>query len=120
MIGTKETNFLLNLPLSDRQMSRLRKVFASNSLVNIKLSKTQLSKIIQAGGFLGRLLEPYMKVGLPLIKNVLPRTPLTKSVLILLVLTAAASSSAAADTGIHKISWNFWFKRRNERHNENS
>ena len=88
MIGTKETNFLLNLPLSDRQMSRLCKVFASNSLVNIKLSKTQLSKIIQARGFLGRLLEPYMKVGLPLIKNVLPRTPLTKSVLILLVLTA--------------------------------
>ena len=115
MIGTKETNFLLNLPLSDRQMSRLRKVFASNSLVNIKLSKTQLSKIIQAGGFLGGLLEPYMKVGLPLMNNVLPRTPLTKSVLILLVLTAAASSAAAADTGIHKISWNFWFKRRNER-----
>ena len=99
-------------------MSRLHKVFASNSLVNIKLSKTQLSKIIQAGGFLGGLLEPYMKVGLPLMNNVLPRTPLTKSVLILLVLTAA--SSAAVGTGIHKISWNFWFKRRNERHNENS
>ena len=62
-----------------------------------KLSKTQLSKMIQSGGFLGRLLVPLLKNGLPLIKNVI--TPLAKSVLIPLVLTAAAS---AADAGIHK------------------
>ena len=53
--------------------------------------------MIQSGGFLGRLLGPLLKTGLPLIKNVI--RPLAKSVLIPLVLTAAAS---AADAGIHK------------------
>ena len=62
-----------------------------------KLSKTQLSKMIQSGRFLGRLLVPLLKNGLPLIKNVI--TPLAKSALIPLGLTAAAS---AADAGIHK------------------
>ena len=47
---------------------------------NLKLSKAQISKIIQSGGFLGRLLGPLLKKGLPLIKNVIKR--LTKSVLI--------------------------------------
>ena len=51
----------------------------------------------QLGGFLGRLLGPLLKAGLPLIKNVIK--PLTKSVLIPLGLTAAA---LAADEGIHK------------------
>ena len=63
----------------------------------MKLSKTQLSKMIQSGGFLGRLLGPLLKTGLTLIKNVIK--PLAKSVLIPLGLTAAAS---AADAGIHK------------------
>ena len=53
--------------------------------------------MIQSGGFLGRLLGPLLKTGLPLIKNV--TKPLAKSVLIPLGLTAAASS---ADAGIHK------------------
>ena len=53
--------------------------------------------MIQSGGFLGKLLCPLLKTGLPLIKNVV--TPLAKSVLIPLGLTAAAS---AADAGIHK------------------
>ena len=53
--------------------------------------------MIQSGGFLGRLLGPLLKTGLPLIKNVIK--PLAKSVLIPLRLTAAAS---AADAGIHK------------------
>ena len=53
--------------------------------------------MIQSGGFLGRLLGPLLKTGLPLIKNVIK--PLAKSVLIPLGLTAAAS---AADVGIHK------------------
>ena len=53
--------------------------------------------MIQSGGFLGRLLGPLLKTGLPLIKNVVK--PLAKSVLIHLGLTAAA---AAADAGIHK------------------
>ena len=53
--------------------------------------------MIQSGGFLGKLLGPLLKAGLPLIKNVIK--PLAKSVLIPLGLTVAAS---AADTGIHK------------------
>ena len=53
--------------------------------------------MIQSGGFLGKLLGPLLKTGLPLIKNVI--TPLAKSALIPLGLTAAAS---AADAGIHK------------------
>ena len=53
--------------------------------------------MIQSGVFLGRLLGPLLKTGLPLIKNVIK--PLAKSVLIPLGLTAAAS---AADAGIHK------------------
>ena len=53
--------------------------------------------MIQSGGFLGKLLGPLLKTGLPLIKNVI--TSLAKSVLIPLGLTAAAS---AADAGIHK------------------
>ena len=50
--------------------------------------------MIQLGGFLGRLLGPLPKIGLPLISNVVK--PLAKSVLIPLGLTAAA------DAGIHK------------------
>ena len=53
--------------------------------------------MIRSGGFLGRLLAPLLKTGLPLIKNVIKS--LAKSVLISLRLTAAAS---AADAGIHK------------------
>ena len=97
MIGNNETTFPHKLLLTDRQVSSLRKSFASRSSADIKLSKTQLSKMIQSGGFLNRLLGPLLKTGLPLIKNVIK--PLAKSVLILLGLTAAAS---AADAGIHK------------------
>ena len=83
--------------LTNTQISRLRKAFANGSSANIKLSKTQLHKIGQSGKFLGRLLGPLLKTGLPLIGNVLK--PLTKSVLIPLGLTAAAS---ATDVAIHK------------------
>ena len=57
--------------LTDRQVSKLRKVSTNNSSANITLSKTQLFKIVQPGGFLGRILGPLLKVGLPLMKNVL-------------------------------------------------
>ena len=97
MIGDNETNFPHKLLLTNRQVSNLRKAFANHLSADIKLSKTQLSKMIQSGGFLGRLLGPLLKTGLPLIKNVIK--PLAKSVLIPLGLTAAAS---AADAGIHK------------------
>ena len=98
MIGDNETNFSHKLLLTERQVSSLRKSFANNSSADIKLSKTQLSKMIQSGGFLRRLLGPLLKTGLPLIKNVIK--PLAKSVLISLRLTAAATS--AADAGMHK------------------
>ena len=64
---------------------------------DLKLSKAQINKIIQSGGFLSKLLGPLLKTGLPLIKNVIK--PLAKSVLIPLGLTAAAS---AADAGTQK------------------
>ena len=100
MIGDNETNFPLKLFLTDRQVANLRKAFANYLSADIKLSKTQLPKMIQSGGFLGRLLVSLLKTGLPLIKNVIK--PLAKSVLIPLGLTAATS---AADAGIHKKSW---------------
>ena len=85
------------LLLTNRQVANLRKAFANYLSTDIKLSKTQLSKMIQSGGFLGRLLGPLLKTGLPLIKNVIKL--LVKSVLISLGVTAAAS---AADAGIYK------------------
>ena len=97
MIGDIENDFSHKLLLTNRQVTNIRKNVANNSSIDIKLSKTQLSKMIQSGGFLGRLLGPLLKAGLPLIKNVIK--PLAKSVLIPLGLTAAAS---AADAGIHK------------------
>ena len=95
-----ETNFPHKLLLTNAQIAQLRKVFANNLTVNVTLSKTQLSKMIQSGGFLGRLLGPLLKKGLPLIKNAIQ--PLAKSVSVPLALTAAAS---AADAGIHKKFW---------------
>ena len=97
MIGDDEINFSHKLLLTNRQVSNLRKAFANYLSTDIKLSKTQISKMIQSGGFLGRLVGPLLKARLPLIKNVIK--PLTKSVLIPLGLTAAAS---AADAGTHK------------------
>ena len=64
---------------------------------DLNFSKPQISKIIQSGGFLGRLLGPLLITGLPLIKNVI--NALASSVLIPLGLTAAVS---AADAGTHK------------------
>ena len=90
-------NFPHELLLTNRQVANLRKAFANHLSTDIKLSKTQLSKMIQSGGFLGRLLGPLLKTGLPLIKNVIK--PLAKSILIPLGLTAAAS---AADAEIQK------------------
>ena len=91
------TNFPHEVLLTNRQVENIRKAFANHLSTDIKLSKTQLSKMIQPGGFLGRLLGPLLKTGLPLMKSVIK--PLAKSVLIPLGLTAAAS---AADAGIHK------------------
>ena len=52
MIGDNETNFSRKLLLTNRQIANLRKAFANYLSTDIKLSKTQLSKMIQSGGFL--------------------------------------------------------------------
>ena len=88
---------IIKLSLTNTHVSRLRKAFANNFSANIKLSKTQLHKISQSGGLLGRLLGSLLKTGLSLIRNVIK--PLVKSVVIPLGLTAAASTTDAA---IHK------------------
>ena len=87
-----ENNFRHKLLLTNTQVSRLCKAFPNNSSADIKLSKTQLHKTGQSGGFLGRLFEPLLKTGLPLMKNVLKL--LAKSVLILLGLTTSAPDAA--------------------------
>ena len=77
MVGDSNdnTNFPHELLLTNRQVANIRKAFANHSSVDIKLSKTQLSKMIQSGGFLGNLLSklagPLMEVAMPLAKNVL-------------------------------------------------
>ena len=68
------------LLLTTRQNTKLRNALNNNSATNIKLSKAQI-KLIQSGGFLGKLLSklagPLMKVALPLAKNVLAPLGLT-------------------------------------------
>ena len=81
------------LLLTTRQNTKLRNAINNNLTTDIKLSKAQMKKLIQSGGFLGKLLSklagPLMKVAMPLTKNVL--APLG--------LTAAMS---AIDGGIQK------------------
>ena len=75
--------------LTHTQVPKLRKAFAKGSSANMKWSKTQLLKIGQSGRVLGRLVEPILKTGLPLIY----------CVLIPLGFRAAAS---ATDAAIHE------------------
>ena len=82
-----QTNFSHKLLLTNRPVTTLRKAFANQTSTDIKLSKTQLSNMIQSGEYFGRLLGPLLKTGLPLIKNVIH--PLDKKVLIPLELAAA-------------------------------
>ena len=69
------------LLLTTRQNTKLRNALNNNSATDIKLSKVQIKKIIQSGGFLGKLLTklagPLMKVAMPLAKNVLAPLGLT-------------------------------------------
>ena len=73
MIGNSndENNFPHRLLLTNRQVTNLRKAFANNSSTDIKLPKTILSKMMQSGGFLVRILGPLLKTRLPLMKNVI-------------------------------------------------
>ena len=90
MIGDSndEANFPRKLLLTDRQVWNICKAFSNNLSVDIKFPKTQFSKMIQSGCFLGKLLGPLLKTELPLIKSLIK--PLAKNVLIPLGLTAAA------------------------------
>ena len=106
MVGNSNDNFPHELLLTNRQVANIRKAFAKNTSTDIKLLKTQSSKMIQSGGFLGRLLGPLLKTGLPLIRSVIKT--LAKSVLIPLGLTAAAST---ADPGIHKKNLRIWSQK---------
>ena len=92
------------LLLTTRQKTKLRNAFHNNMSTDLNLSKAQISKIIQSGGFLGSLLSklavPLMKVAVPLAKNIL--APLG--------ITAAAS---VTNTRFWNNSFNN-FKQRNE------
>ena len=83
-----------NLPhellLTTRQTTKLRNAIENNMSTDIKLSKAQISKIIQSGGFLGKLLGPLLKTGLPLLKSV--KKPL-----------GLIAASSAIDAGLQKI-----------------
>ena len=70
MVGNSNdnTNFPHELLLNNRHVANIRKAFANHSSTDIKLSKTQLSKMIQSGGFLGNLLG---KLAGPFAKNIL-------------------------------------------------
>ena len=69
------------LLLTTRKNTKLRNAVNNNSANDKKLSKTQIKKIIQSGGYLGKLLSklagPLMKVALSLAKNVLAPLGLT-------------------------------------------
>ena len=79
--------------LTTRQKTKLRNAINNNTSTDLKVSRAQISKITQSGGFLGslfsKLVDPLIKVAIPLAKNVL--APLG--------ITAAAS---AIDAGIQK------------------
>ena len=79
--------------MTTRQKAKVRNAFNNNMSTDLKLSRAQISKIIQSGGFLGSLLSksagPLMKVAIPLAKNVLPPLEIT-------------SAASAIDAGIQK------------------
>ena len=79
------------LLLTTRPKTRLRNAFNNNISTDIKLSKAQISKIIQYGWFLGSLLS---KLAGPLIKAAVP---IEKNILAPLGITAAASEINAGN-----------------------
>ena len=96
MIGDNETNFSHKLVLTNRQVENLRRAFANHLSADIKLSKTQFSKMIHSGGILGRLLVPLLKTGLPLIKNVIK--PLAINIFYSIRINCSSISSRCRNT----------------------
>ena len=86
-----------NLPhellLTTRQTNKPGNATENNMSADIKLSKTQICKIIHSGGFLGSLLS---KIAVPLMEVAVP---LAKNILAPLGITAATS---AIDAGIQE------------------
>ena len=83
-IGAKNFNkkdLPRKLLLTTSQTTKLRNITNNNMSTDIKLIKAQIKKIIQSGGFLesllGKIAGPLMKVGMPLVKNVLAPLGLT-------------------------------------------
>ena len=109
MIGDSndKTNFPHIILLTDIQVSRIRKAFASNLSPNIELSEIQLFKVVQSGVFLSKFIGPLLKTGSPFIP---------------IGLKAAASAAdrniqknyRIGDNNINNLKW------RNGRYNENS
>ena len=64
-----ETNFSHKLLLANAQVPKLCKTFENVSSANIQISKAQLSRTDQSGGFLGKILWPLLKTSLPLMKS---------------------------------------------------
>ena len=91
------------LLLTIRQNTKLRNAISNNMATDLKLSKAQIKKMIQSGGFLGKL---WSKLAGPLMKVAMP---LAKKVLVPLGLTAAMS---AIDGSVQKNSW-FWYYKIN-------
>ena len=93
-------NLSHELFLTTREKTKLRNAFENNLSTDIKSSKTQISKLIQSGGFLGSLKGSFLgslnKTAGPLMKVAVP---VAKSVLAALEIRAAAS---AIDTRIQK------------------
>ena len=86
-IGIKKLNkedLPHELLLTTRQNTKLRNATNNNLATDIKLSKAQIKKLIQSGGFLGKLLSklagPLMKVAMPLAKNVLAPLRVTAAI----------------------------------------
>ena len=77
----------------NKTKTKLRNAFDNNMSTDAKLSKAQMPKIIQSGGFLGSLLSkltgPLMKVVVPLAKNILTPSGIT-------------TAASAIDAGIQK------------------
>ena len=83
------------LLLTTRQKTKLRNAFNNNMSTDIKLSKAQISKIIQSGGFLGLLLSK-------LAGFINKKWFLARNVLAPLGITAATSAiDAGIQTKIH-------------------
>ena len=91
-IGIKNLNkdeLPQELLLTTKQSTKLRNAINNNMATDLKLSKAQIKKLIQSGGFLGKLLSKLagrlMKVAMPLAKNVLAPLGLTAASLLLMV-----------------------------------